>query len=1224
MEASSYTDTILLQANRKSSAEYISGNNEEKSSWTNALGSGVKLDIGDTISVHSAYISEIGNEDATIEIKGRDAINNLGEKQSYISTNVTLKKTEGELSNGVVDGVKSSNGNYSWDYTIDNNVENTIRDDEINLTHSYYKCAQGDNYIVLPRRWATDDIRGWWDAGQNWAKYESALNGLVNTENPYRLGLDYSDIRKYGQATGWGFSAEDQPKSSKISISHDGRRYTLFVRKSFKNYTPDGQKTGFTLQGERDPALMDFIWYKKTVKYKVKQGFNSPANVASQITNKMNDVSKIENISIGEEYDENEVLRDGQVIQNNINLEAQSNTFEIFPCATSWFIRNAGELWFDDSYRTDITLNYKDNASIVTEKYQNAFYCDVGHPYQGGVTYQYFTDNLLRVGWKVVSFKNVTTNTDVSAFSNLIGSSVTTMREYLYEPAGGEISKGTLISLSKNFGNASNTITNASRDMYGFTYTNEHLPMLYESCYSTIGYLRPEIQEKGRALMNKDKPTKITIDGCYYTHRIFTPMKNADEDKKSAILTRIPWTDENLLLLKNLFDAQSLYPELFNYDGMSASQKALINVDNTTKTNVSVNTMRFLHMNDAIQTGFLNYNPIYKGVVNSEFGVYIEVDSVTSAKTGMKLIYSTGDDENGRFFPLETFITYVDVGNKRLYVNNPFNIENVPVVDVGFVSFSSAGIGSDKYTSATNLANSTHTAGAVFFDYNPSRAEISIGFGDSTPVYDTLAYGFAKRYKVGNDYFIGLSVEKYQNGELPVVWFDGSNEIDERCIGFDKHFNAYGTSAILLTNGDASLWGGDYNASNLETNEWSGSEISGNPNSDTFPTNIPSIYNCLKINPSGDGWFISKSGVDEKFGPQVDDPLNARYFNEIYCGSNQPSLQFDSDSSRFSFVNLHTPERIGTNATLVLNGSDVADADLPCYKLNKRLDRMNFSPDFIPYNNVYKISASSSLTQSVRVEKDNAISPYTIMDAQGGIFLEDYGCDEKNWSQSLWELLGFTYSQFHNKGSRLQRLSNDGLLTSTPTTNANVKTEDLQNFTQSGLSNIPINNTLEINYPSWLFSSTNSSGSPSFSASMNATHFSMPGNQMYPPVSQQATSTIIEADNLPRKMLSPIYLIKSDILNPKYVGGRDGTSTLPIIAVVDKSSGYGDFYTGATNSTIFTNTIPRTIQNIKTSIVDADGSESRVDDSCCVIYKVTKQIKNNSVVLQNILNPVKK
>ena len=64
----SYTDTILLEANRKSSVEFLGGNTESPSKWNNDLGSGIKLDIGDTISVESGYISEIGNEEATIEI----------------------------------------------------------------------------------------------------------------------------------------------------------------------------------------------------------------------------------------------------------------------------------------------------------------------------------------------------------------------------------------------------------------------------------------------------------------------------------------------------------------------------------------------------------------------------------------------------------------------------------------------------------------------------------------------------------------------------------------------------------------------------------------------------------------------------------------------------------------------------------------------------------------------------------------------------------------------------------------------------------------------------------------------------------------------------------------------------------------------------------------------------------------------------------------------------
>ena len=42
----SYTDTIILEANRKSSVEFLGGNTESKGTWNNALGSGIKLDIG--------------------------------------------------------------------------------------------------------------------------------------------------------------------------------------------------------------------------------------------------------------------------------------------------------------------------------------------------------------------------------------------------------------------------------------------------------------------------------------------------------------------------------------------------------------------------------------------------------------------------------------------------------------------------------------------------------------------------------------------------------------------------------------------------------------------------------------------------------------------------------------------------------------------------------------------------------------------------------------------------------------------------------------------------------------------------------------------------------------------------------------------------------------------------------------------------------------------------
>ena len=145
----SYVDTILLEANRKSSAEYRAGNETEPSIWTNNLGSGIKLDIGDTISIDSAYISEIGNESSTIEIMGRHAIDNLGNGQQFLTTNTEKSKIYNSPDNG--SGIfKKTDGNVEWTFTASSTLKD-IRDDTINLTHSYYKNNQGDYYITLPR-----------------------------------------------------------------------------------------------------------------------------------------------------------------------------------------------------------------------------------------------------------------------------------------------------------------------------------------------------------------------------------------------------------------------------------------------------------------------------------------------------------------------------------------------------------------------------------------------------------------------------------------------------------------------------------------------------------------------------------------------------------------------------------------------------------------------------------------------------------------------------------------------------------------------------------------------------------------------------------------------------------------------------------------------------------------------------------------------------------------
>jgi len=310
---SEYTDTILLECNRKQSPEFLSkieaGN---PAHWTNNVGDGVKLDIGDQISVHSAYMSAIGNEAATIEIKGQDARDNLGRGQIFnMSDTIKIKKTNASFL-----------GDISYEYTP-RDVPVQINDNEIHLTHSYYKTTNGEFYFTLPRRSAWVTGTPYYETYEIWNAYQTASNGFVSP-NPYVYINDYSENIKYrgpGNGTIPNASAYNVEQTVTTGINNDGSRYTLFV-KAYNGNTEDNS----SLVGHRDPALFNYNWYKRTYTYNIQEGFNSPANVAQAFTDQFNNVTEIDTfqqVSTANTDKEN----------RNFDITAKSRTNEPFPCA---------------------------------------------------------------------------------------------------------------------------------------------------------------------------------------------------------------------------------------------------------------------------------------------------------------------------------------------------------------------------------------------------------------------------------------------------------------------------------------------------------------------------------------------------------------------------------------------------------------------------------------------------------------------------------------------------------------------------------------------------------------------------------------------------------------------------------------------------------------------------------------------------------------------------
>ena len=136
------TGTIVLECNRLNSVEVntLGETDEQRSIWTNALGSGVKIYPGDEISIHSAYINQQGGGTDAIEFNGKQHLRTTRAADGTATTRIT-------------------------------------QDNKQKLSFSFYRSAEGTNYSFLPVPMATtglapalNNIANYYDCPQTWTK----------------------------------------------------------------------------------------------------------------------------------------------------------------------------------------------------------------------------------------------------------------------------------------------------------------------------------------------------------------------------------------------------------------------------------------------------------------------------------------------------------------------------------------------------------------------------------------------------------------------------------------------------------------------------------------------------------------------------------------------------------------------------------------------------------------------------------------------------------------------------------------------------------------------------------------------------------------------------------------------------------------------------------------------------------------------------------------------
>jgi hypothetical protein len=124
----------------------------------------------------------------------------------------------------------------------------------------------------------------------------------------------------------------------------------------------------------------------------------------------------------------------------------------------------------------------------------------------------------------------------------------------------------------------------------------------------------------------------------------------------------------------------------------------------------------------------------------------------------------------------------------------------------------------------------------------------------------------------------------------------------------------------------------------------------------------------------------------------------------------------------------------------------------------------------------------------------------------------------------------------------------------------------------------------------------------------------------YPPIDQKTVSIQITGNSLPTRMIRGYYTIRSNILsNAPFVGGKVNNTTMPIVGIVDKINGDGDFYFGQDSSLEFTTTKAMRLASIACSVHDPDGSYARCGDQSTVLFKIQKSRNVTYNVVQQIL-----
>ncbi len=286
-----YQQTFLFDCSRLGSEEFNGSTlgAKEPSRFTNKVSSGIKLDVGDQVSVHSAYISERGAGGDVIEFKGKSL--NARSEINFTTTSDTVFTRDTKITPFGFSKQTNTNASAFVD----------MKDNEASIVISYYKNTNGENYNGLPRDWGNyieSAVNSSAALGSQlvWDETDGCTIGAqpVNRNASHYFPDDFQQK----QINLDGTDATVSNKGKRPFIRQDNGRFTIFC---FDEIIWNGSDIPVTdvieycqwmSSLDASPALRNYVKYKSKIDLSVDKGYNAPSNVALAFTDKLGSITR--------------------------------------------------------------------------------------------------------------------------------------------------------------------------------------------------------------------------------------------------------------------------------------------------------------------------------------------------------------------------------------------------------------------------------------------------------------------------------------------------------------------------------------------------------------------------------------------------------------------------------------------------------------------------------------------------------------------------------------------------------------------------------------------------------------------------------------------------------------------------------------------------------------------------------------------------------------------